>query len=152
MNEKGVTLVELVLVFVIIAILAALMVPAIWSSFLPSYRLRSATRDIVSTMRTAQLRAISSNNPFYQVNFTAGSSYILQHQNTGGVLISDGVGQSLPSGIAINTANLPNAKAVFYPNSNCSTGSITLSYQKNGVTMGQKTILLSPATGKITIQ
>jgi prepilin-type N-terminal cleavage/methylation domain-containing protein len=152
MNKKGVTLLELIIVFVIIAIMAAFILPGIGSNWLPRYRLRSATRDIVSTMRTAQMRAISLNYPSgCQVNFTAGSSYILQH-NTGGLTINDGVAQSLPSGITISTGNLPNAIAVFFPNSTCSSGSITLSYQKNGVTMEQKGILLNPATGRITIQ
>ena len=157
MNKKGVTLLELVVVFILIGIMAAFLVPSI-GSWLPRYRLRTATRDIVSTMRAAQMRAISSayssgTTPFnYQVNFTAGSSYILQHNTLGGVTINDGVPQSLPSGITINTNNLPNQIALFQPNSVCSGGSITLSYIKNGVTMEQKTISLSPATGKIAIQ
>ena len=152
MNKKGVTLLELIIVFVIIAIMAAFILPGIGSSWLPRYRLRSASRDVVSTMRTAQIRAISSNYPLgCQVNFTAGSSYILQH-NTGGLTINDGAAQSLPSGITVNTGNLPNAIALFFPNSTCSGGSITLSYQKNGLTQAQKTISLSAATGKVTIQ
>jgi prepilin-type N-terminal cleavage/methylation domain-containing protein len=156
MNKKGVTLLELIIVFVIIAIMAAFLAPGI-GSWLPRYRLRSATRDIVSTMRTAQIRAISStfpssNNPLvYQVNFTAGTSYILQH-TTGGVTTDDGAAQSLPSGITINTGALPGAIAQFKRDATCSGGSIALSYQKGGVTKEQKYILLNPATGKITIQ
>jgi prepilin-type N-terminal cleavage/methylation domain-containing protein len=157
MNKKGVTLIELIIVFVIIAIMAAFILPGIGSSWLPRYRLRSATRDIVSTMRIAQIRAISPTIPFsnplvYQVNFTAGSSYILQHTTAGGGPINDGVAQSLPSGITINTAALPGAIAQFNRDSTCSTGSITLSYQKGGITKDQKAILLNPATGRITIQ
>ena len=60
MNDKGVTLIELVVVFVIIAIGAVMLIPNI-GTWLPNYRLRSAARDIVSTMRTAQMRAISNN-------------------------------------------------------------------------------------------
>jgi len=153
MNKKGVTLLELIIVFVIIAIMAAFILPGIGSSWLPRYRLRSATRDIVSTMRTAQIQAISSNNTLgYQVNFTAGSSYVLQHNTSNFPPINDGAAQSLPSGITVNTGNLPGAIAVFYPNSTCSGGSITLSYQKNGVTQAQKGIFLSAATGRVTIQ
>ena len=65
-NQKGVTLLELIIVMVIIAIGATLMAPGI-SSWMPHYRLRSATRDIVSTMRVAQIKAIS-NNLTYQVS------------------------------------------------------------------------------------
>ena len=60
MNKKGVTLIELIVVFVIIAIMAGLLAPNI-GAWLPNYRLRSATRDIVSTMRDAQMRAVSKN-------------------------------------------------------------------------------------------
>jgi len=46
MNRKGVTLIELIVVMVIIAIGAVLLAPNI-GAWLPNYRLRSATRDIV---------------------------------------------------------------------------------------------------------
>jgi len=46
---------------VIVAIGAVLMVPNI-GAWLPNYRLRSATRDIVSTLRIAQTKAVSTKN------------------------------------------------------------------------------------------
>ena len=67
MNKKGVTLIELIVVFVIIAIGAVLMVPNL-SPWMANYRLRSATRDITSTLRVAQMKAVS-NNLNYQVLF-----------------------------------------------------------------------------------
>lgn len=152
MNKKGVTLLELIIVFVIIAIMAAFIVPGI-GSWLPRYRLRSATRDIVSTMRTAQMRAVSSGLP-YQVNFNVGTnSYILQY-NSGG-WINAGPVQTAPSGIIVTVAGLPNNTAVFNSNSMCPNGGpdvVTLSYKKNGVTWEQKAISLNAATGRITIQ
>jgi len=71
MSKKGVTLIELVVVLVIIAIGAVLLVPNI-GGFLSNYRLRSATRDVVSNMRTAQMRAVSTNTP-YGVGFSASA-------------------------------------------------------------------------------
>ena len=59
-NQKGITIIELVVVMVIIAIGAVLLVPNI-GTWLPNYRLRSATRDVVSTLRTAQMKAVSTN-------------------------------------------------------------------------------------------
>src|SRR4030066_1681688 len=89
MNEKGVTLIELIIVMVIIAIGATLMAPGI-SSWMPHYRLKSATRDLVSTMRIAQMKAIS-NNLTHEVFFDPPNrSYRLQYTNTGGGTILDG--------------------------------------------------------------
>jgi prepilin-type N-terminal cleavage/methylation domain-containing protein len=120
-NKKGVTLLELVIVMAIIAIGAALMAPGI-SSWIPHYRLRSATRDIASTMRIAQMRAIS-NNLTYQISFdSANRSYILQYQDTGGGIINDGDVQVLGNGFQLNTTLAGNI-AMFHPDSTITDGS-----------------------------
>jgi len=149
MNHKGVTLIELAVVFVIIAIGAVLLAPNI-GAWLPNYRLRSATRDVVSTMRTAQMRAVS-NNIQYRVNFNAAeigaaNSYILQ-RNTGGVWVNDGALQTVPAGITVNIDQLPAGRAVFNPNSTSAAGSVTLQNTK-GL---QRSIALTPATGRVRI-
>jgi prepilin-type N-terminal cleavage/methylation domain-containing protein len=150
MNKKGVTLIELIVVFVIIAIAAGLIAPNV-GGWLPRYRLRSATRDIVSTMRDAQMKAVSRRLQ-YQVDFNGppANSYILQ-RNSGG-FINDGALQTAPAGITVNIAGLPGGTAVFNPDCTCTAGSITLSYEKGGITQAQKGIFLNAATGKIRIQ
>ena len=150
MNNGGVTLIELVVVFVIIAIGAVLLTPNI-GAWLPNYRLRSATRDIVSTMRTAQMRAIS-NSIQYRVNFNAAevgvaNSFILQ-RNTGGVWANDGAVQTLPAGITMDIDQLPAGRALFNPNSTATAGSTTLRNTK-GV---QKKISITSATGRVRIE
>jgi type IV fimbrial biogenesis protein FimT len=148
MNDKGVTLLELVVVFVIIAIGAVLMAPNI-GTWLPNYRLRSATRDIVSTMRTAQMRAVS-NSIQYRVNFNAAeiggvaNSYRLQ-SNSGG-WANDGAIQTLPPGITINNNLLPGGRAVFNADSTSSGGSITLQNTKGAT----RTISLATVTGRVS--
>ena len=152
MNDKGVTLIELVVVFVIIAIGAVLLIPNI-GTWLPNYRLRSAARDIVSTMRTAQMRAVSNNTP-YRVNFDAAdplvgaaNSYVLQRDNGGGAFVNDGAVQTLPTGIIITANLLPAARAVFNPDSTSSGGSITLQNTKGGT----RIISLTTVTGRVNI-
>lgn len=150
MHQKGVTLIELVVVFVIVAILGLLIVPNI-GAWIPNYRLRSATRDIVSTMRTAQMRAISSNMQ-YRVNFNADeieavNSYVLQRDSGSGHFLNEGPIQTLPAGITI-TINLPDDKALFNPNSTSSSGSVTLKSQKKNI---QKSITLTASTGRVKI-
>jgi prepilin-type N-terminal cleavage/methylation domain-containing protein len=142
MNQKGVTLIELVVVFVIIAIGAALTAPNI-GGWLPHYRLRSATRDLVSTMRVAQMKAIS-NNLQYRIFFDAGNSnYRLQYQNTGGGWTDDGAVQTVPTGVQFNTSFGNTAN--FFADSTSSNGNVVLNNTK-GMT---KRIQLSGATGRI---
>jgi len=96
MNKKGVTLIELVIVMVIIGIAAGFLVPNI-AAWLPNYRLRSAARDIVSTMRTAQVKAVSSNLT-YEVSFTLPAGYVLRYIDTGGNFHTEGRTRSFQRG------------------------------------------------------
>lgn len=139
MNRRGVTLIELIIVMVIIAIGAVLVAPNI-GAWLPNYRLKGASRDVVSTMRTAQMKAVSTNLP-YRVSFTAGS-YVLQ-RNTGGAWVDEGGAQSLPAGINVSTGFAPQ----FNPNSTASSGTVTLQNSKGA----RKTITVTSATGRINL-
>jgi prepilin-type N-terminal cleavage/methylation domain-containing protein len=150
MNHKGITLIELIVVIVIISLGAVLLVPNI-GAWLSNYRLRSSARDIVSTMRTAQMRAVS-NNIRYRVNFNAAeigvaNSYILQRY-IGGVWVNDGTLQTLPTGITVDTDQLPAGRAVFNPNSTSGAGSVTLKNTKGT----HRRITLTPATGRVRIE
>jgi Tfp pilus assembly protein FimT len=130
---------------VIIAIGAVLTTPNI-SGWLPNYRLRSATRDVASIMRFAQLKAVS-NNTSYQVVFdTAHDSYILQYQDTGG-WVADGISQTLPTGVKFNTT-FPLNITTFSPNSTATDGNVTLNNNKGSM----KTVRLLGLTGRIRIE
>jgi prepilin-type N-terminal cleavage/methylation domain-containing protein len=145
MNKKGVTLIELIVVFVIIAIGAALTIPNM-GSWIQSYRLRSATRDITSNLRVAQMKAVS-NNMEYQVVIT-GASYKLERNSGGWVL--EGDTKTLPTGITIfnNTFVNPAGNALFRPNSSSNGGTLVLQNAKGN----QQSITVLPSTGRITIQ
>jgi prepilin-type N-terminal cleavage/methylation domain-containing protein len=146
MKKRGVTLIELVVVMAIIAIGAAFVAPNI-GAWIPNYRLRSATRDVTSALRMAQMKAIS-NNTQYHVLFNPGAgSFILQYQDTGGNWINDGIAQTLPQGVLINGISFPGNNAHFNPNSTSSTGSITLRNTKGS----EKTITLTTSTGRVHV-
>ncbi len=143
MNKKGVTLIELIVVLVIIAIGAVLMVPNL-RPWIANYRLRSATRDITSTLRVAQMKAVS-NNLNYRVSFDGVAKTYILERSTGGVWVNEGVTQILPTGISIVVPG--NNPLTFSPNSSSNGGSIQLSNTKN-----TKTITVLPSTGRITTQ
>jgi prepilin-type N-terminal cleavage/methylation domain-containing protein len=150
MNKKGVTLIELIVVMVIIGIGAVLFAPNI-GAWLPNYRLRSAARDVVSTMRTAQVRAVS-NNFQYRVNLNVAdvgaNSYVLE-RNTGGVWGNEGRPiERLPTGVTIVGNTLPNQRAEFNQNSTSSSGSLTLRNSRGT----ERRLTLTPSTGRVTIQ
>ncbi len=146
MNRKGVTLIELIVVVAIIAIGAVLTTPNI-SGWLPSYRLRNATRDVGSIMRFAQLKAVS-NNTQYQVVFNpGGGTYVLQYRDTGGNWIDEGPAQTLPAGVNFATTLLGDT-ATFSPNSTATDGNVTLNNTKGATRM----VRLLGLTGRIRIE
>ncbi len=144
-NKRGVTLIELVVVFAIIAIGSLLAVPNI-GPWIANYRLRTATRDITSTLRVAQMRAVS-NNLNYQVLFDVGAGTYRLQRNSGG-WVDEGTLQTLPTGIRINDPAPSNNPLTFSPNSSSNGGTITLKNTKNS----QRTIAVLPSTGRITNQ
>jgi prepilin-type N-terminal cleavage/methylation domain-containing protein len=153
MNRRGVTLVELITVMVVIAILAALAVPS-FGTWMAHYRLRSAARDVVTTMRTAQMRAVSYNMR-HGVAFDSGAGLFQLYRDSGGLLV-DGAATSLPKGVTYNSiVGLPTDGPgglpfiSFFPNSTASaTGTIVLRNSKGK----DKTIQISAASGRVTIQ
>jgi prepilin-type N-terminal cleavage/methylation domain-containing protein len=145
MNRKGVTLLELIVVFVIIAIGAVLTIPGI-GPWLANYRLRTATRDITSTLRVAQMKAVS-NNLIYQVSFDSGARTYKLQRNTGGVLMDEGTTQTLPTGILIAT-DFGNTLA-FNPNSTTTPG-VTATITLQNAKGTKRLVRVLSSTGKIT--
>jgi len=157
LNKKGVTLLELIIVMVIIAIGATLVAPNI-GRWLQHYRLRSATRDIVSTMRTAQMKAISINTE-HRVSFDiAANEYLLQIKTTQSApndwepkwtnARAQQLQQKLSGGVTMTAVTFPGDNAEFNPNSTSSSGSVTLNNNK-GMT---RRIVLTAATGRVRIE
>jgi prepilin-type N-terminal cleavage/methylation domain-containing protein len=153
-NRKGVTLIELIVVMVIIGIGALLIAPNI-SAWLPNYKLRSATRDIVSTMRTAQVKAVSSNLE-YRVYFnTAGRYWTEKGDKSSGstnwVGTADPGNAALEGAIDLLPTGVTNSFAGFIQfntNSTCNAATITLTNSKGKTSA----ITLVTSTGKVNVR
>jgi len=136
---------ELVVVMAIIAIGAVLATPNI-GAWIPNYRLRGVTREIVSVMRTAQIKSVSTN-AWYRVTFEPASRryFIESSQDFGANWVKEGEYLTLPNGINISLTTFAGGVAVFYPNSSATNGSVTLVNTKGS----QKTVHLLGTTGRI---
>lgn len=80
MNEKGVTLTELMVVLGIIAITAAIAIP-MYISDLPRQRTKAAAQGLLSDLRLARGRAVANNQPYLICfNETTNTSYTLRQE------------------------------------------------------------------------
>ena len=59
-NEKGFTLIEVLVVISLISIMASIAIPG-YSVWLPNYRLKNASRDLLSNFQLAKLTSIKKN-------------------------------------------------------------------------------------------
>lgn len=104
-SEKGVTMIELVVVMAIIAIMGLFMSPALgeWAA---GFRLRGAAKDLEDTLQQARLKAISTRTPYrVQLNINSGSgaeTFVLQEDDPDTGWTDDGAAITLPKGVNID--------------------------------------------------
>jgi len=74
MKKNGFTIIELLVTFVILGIVTAIAIPG-FARWLPSYRLKSASRELYANMQLAKMGAVKENGEWAVVFNAAGSSY-----------------------------------------------------------------------------
>jgi len=96
---RGFTLLEVLVALALVTILAAFSIPR-WGTLLPTYRLRSAARQLRSDLSRIKMRAVSETARFRLV-FLASKYTVERHDSTTYQPI--GEDRSLPKGIDIRS-------------------------------------------------
>lgn len=73
-NKKGFTLVEVIVVMAVIGIMVTIAIPGI-SSWLPNYKLKSAARDVYSSLQKARMLAVKNNRNAAVIFDAANNKY-----------------------------------------------------------------------------
>jgi len=137
-REKGVTLIELVVVMAIVAILGLFMAPAI-GEWVDNFRIKQAARDIASTLQLAKMQTISTRTQ-HSVTFTPGTGSVpgTYQLTPGGSWTQVPKGVTIAAGITIS----------FNPDGTSPVnGTITINNTK-----GKQYQVTVSATGRIQIQ
>jgi Tfp pilus assembly protein FimT len=152
LNERGITLVEIIVVIALIALMTAIAVPAM-STRMAHTRLVRATRDVAAELGAVRHLAISKNTP-YRLSFTLQAtpltdSYARSYL-TGGTWTDDPatVSRSISSGVDI-TSPSSSFDVEFKPNGTADSESICL--QNLSDSTDRMEITIYSATGRTEV-
>lgn len=113
-KQKGVTLVELMIVLAIVGILAAVSIP-LWGSYIPVMNLNGSARNLQLAMALARMKAVSRNRTM-SVSITT-NNFIIQEKE-GGNWVNDTAkdkavaGDLQSQGISL-TSTFPSNRIIF---------------------------------------
>jgi len=153
-NQKGVTLMEMMIILVIIGVMAAMAVPQ-WLEAMPRLRAQSEAREVVSTLRTARSLSISRKELF-GVSFSPSDNLYKTFINretpgTPSWTPGDSLVDSTCVGreVALASQTFPTSAVVFNPDGSASaSGAIALVSGDSTVTF---TIDVLASTGRIRL-
>jgi len=170
--DKGFTMVEMLVVVAIIAIMAAIVFPAIMSQ-MAHIRLKRTTMDITVAMQAARLKAIAKNTRYkvyivqggvdsYQLMFCDKAVGVCPNATLGAgdgwtadTTSEYGTAKSVAGGINI-TSPAASSQTIFYPagtatNEANTTGNQTICIQNNADTTDKMSLDIRAATGKVSV-
>jgi Tfp pilus assembly protein FimT len=152
-NNKGMTILEMMIIAAIIGITSALAIPR-FGQVMGKLKLKTAGRDIVSDLRLARSNAVSQKQQF-GIYFNSNSNqYILfKDKNNPGDFTydagsdSDMVTGTLPHNVGFSSISFPNYVVIFKPDGSASnSGSVRL-YSS----AGSFTVDVLSSTGRVKL-
>jgi len=114
-NKQGISSLELAVVLALIAIMATMTIPYL-GSWLKHYRVVGASRDVVSTLQEARLKAISDNLQWRVVFDQNNDTYWLQQGDKlsgSSSWTTQGGTKSLPKGVVFTNSGGTDASGQF---------------------------------------
>jgi type II secretory pathway pseudopilin PulG len=133
-NNRGITILEMVIIAVVVGISATLAVPR-FGQVMEKLRFKTAGRDIVSSLRLARSSAVSQRSQFGVYFDMNSGQYIvfMDRANPGSFTYdagadSDLVTKTLPPRVAYGYASFPNFAVVFRANGSASSSGAVYLY------------------------
>jgi len=154
-DQRGITLMELIIVVVTIGIMAAMAVPRFMDQ-IPKLRTKAAVKEVVSQLRLARSAAIAEKRPI-GVFFNKDEGEYLVFADSVDVdeqsyCESDPVlkTKTFPKGIKLGYATFENSAVIFSPNGSASSsGDVTFYASETG---GLYQVSVLAGTGKVKMQ
>lgn len=151
LNASGFTASELLVVCAILAILAAIAIPA-FSMWMPQFRLKQAARDLYSTMQSMKMTAVKNNQSTSVAFSTSPHQYQCEYSISGVTVTKTVVLADYGSGVKFDdpghSLTFTASPITFDGRGFCTTGDIYLSNQNNS---GYFLVKLLPS-GSIDLQ
>jgi prepilin-type N-terminal cleavage/methylation domain-containing protein len=156
-NNKGITLLELLIATVIIGIVATLAIPR-FGQVMEKLKLKTAGRDIVSSLRLARSNAVSQRDQFGVYFDLYSRQYVLFKDlaNPGSFTYdvgadSDMVTNTLPGSVNFGYSSFSNSVVIFKPDGSASSsGAVDLYSYEEGY-YGSFTVDVLSSTGRVKL-
>jgi type IV fimbrial biogenesis protein FimT len=142
-NQKGFTLIEMIVTVAIIATLTGIAIP-VYIGMKPSIRLSGATRQIMGDLMWARMQAISQNNEF-KILFLDNHQYRILDDVGGESTVTKDIHDEYYNVTLTSTAN----PIIFYPRGNASPADTVVTLTNS---IGTKKKVKIAITGRVKIE